>query len=92
MMDARIEGQYSTGAALKAAKLAIQCISTVPKLRPNMNAVVKILEQLQDSSETGGSRGPVSEPLKNYSQGSSSGSTNNKATSYPRPSASVLNL
>ncbi|XP_022134549.1 receptor-like cytoplasmic kinase 176 [Momordica charantia] len=92
MMDARIEGQYSTGAALKAAKLAIQCISTVPKLRPNMNAVVKILEQLQDSSETGGSRGPVSEPLKNYSQGSSSGSTNNKAISYPRPSASVLNL
>lgn len=90
MLDARIEGQYSTGGALKAAKLAIQCISTEPKLRPNMNTVVKALEQLQDSSETSGSRGPVSEPLNNSSQGS--GSTDNKAVSYPRPSASVLNL
>lgn len=90
MLDARIEGQYSTGGALKAAKLAIQCISTEPKLRPNMNTVVKALEQLQDSSETSGSRGPVSEPLNNSSQGS--GSTDNKAVSYPRPSVSVLNL
>ncbi|XP_022939262.1 receptor-like cytoplasmic kinase 176 [Cucurbita moschata] len=91
ILDARIEGQYSTGGALKAAKLAIQCISTEPKLRPNMNVVVKALEQIQDSSETNGSRGgPVSKPLKNSSQGR--GSTNNKAVSYPRPSASVLNL
>lgn len=90
MLDTRIEGQYSTTGALKAAKLAIQCISTEPKLRPNMNSVVKALEQLQDSSETSGSRGPVSEPLNKSSQ--SSGSTNDKAVSYPRPSASVLNL
>lgn len=91
MVDTRIEGQYSTAGALKAAKLAIQCISTEPKLRPNMNSVVKALEQLQDSSETSGAKGgPISEPVDKSSQGSDT--TNNKAVSYPRPSASILNL
>ncbi|KAG6602380.1 Receptor-like cytoplasmic kinase 176, partial [Cucurbita argyrosperma subsp. sororia] len=91
MLDTRIEGQYSTAGALKAAKLAIQCISTEPKLRPNMNSVVKALEQLQDSSETSGAKGgPITEPVDKSSQGSDT--TNNKAVSYPRPSASILNL
>ena len=91
MLDTRIEGQYSTAGALKAAKLAIQCISTEPKLRPNMNSVVKALEQLQDSIETSGAKGgPITEPVNKSSQGSDT--TNNKAVSYPRPSASILNL
>ncbi|PON44738.1 Mitogen-activated protein kinase kinase kinase [Parasponia andersonii] len=48
ILDARIEGQYSPGGALKAAKIASQCISTEPKYRPTMKEVVKALEQLQD--------------------------------------------
>ncbi|XP_022765161.1 receptor-like cytoplasmic kinase 176 [Durio zibethinus] len=56
VMDARIEGQYTPDVALKAAYLALQCLSIEPKLRPNMDAVVKALEQLQDSGDKGGPR------------------------------------
>ncbi|PON76343.1 hypothetical protein TorRG33x02_242830, partial [Trema orientale] len=48
IFDARIEGQYSLGGALKAANIASRCISTEPKYRPNMKEVVKALEQLQE--------------------------------------------
>lgn len=51
VLDARIEGQYPLGAALKAANLANQCLSLDPKFRPNMDAVVRILEQLIQDSE-----------------------------------------
>ncbi|KAK9913538.1 hypothetical protein M0R45_037351 [Rubus argutus] len=51
IIDARVEGQYSVAAALKAADLAFRCLSADPKLRPNMNDVVKTLEQLQESGE-----------------------------------------
>ncbi|KAI3409091.1 Protein kinase domain-containing protein [Psidium guajava] len=51
VMDPRIQGQYSLGGALKLAKLAICCLSTEPKYRPNMNEVVRALEQLQASEE-----------------------------------------
>ncbi|KAJ8444818.1 hypothetical protein Cgig2_034053 [Carnegiea gigantea] len=50
VMDPRIEGQYSMDHALKAATLALKCLSTDPKLRPNMIEVVRELEILQDSS------------------------------------------
>ncbi|KAK6227970.1 hypothetical protein SCA6_000310 [Theobroma cacao] len=56
VMDARIEGQYTLDVALKAAYVALQCLSIEPKLRPNMNAVVKVLEQLQDTGDKGGPR------------------------------------
>ena len=49
IFDARIEGQYTVGGALKAVNLAIQCLSTEQKYRPTMTEVVKALEQLQDS-------------------------------------------
>lgn len=48
IMDGRIEGQYTVGAAYKAGTLANKCLSIDPKLRPEMNQVVKVLEQLQD--------------------------------------------
>lgn len=51
IFDARIEGQYTMERALKAVKLAIQCISTEPNFRPTMNYVVKALEQLQESDD-----------------------------------------
>ncbi|KAJ9178995.1 hypothetical protein P3X46_010830 [Hevea brasiliensis] len=49
VMDARLEGQYSLKDALKAANLAVQCLSTEPRFRPNMEEVVKALEQLLES-------------------------------------------
>ncbi|CAA3025034.1 probable serine threonine- kinase NAK [Olea europaea subsp. europaea] len=52
VMDARLQGQYSLGRALKAAHLALQCLSTDPRSRPNMDEVVTALEQLQETSKT----------------------------------------
>lgn len=53
VMDARIEGQYSVGVALRAASLATKCLSMEPRSRPDMNQVVKALEQLQDVRNSG---------------------------------------
>ena len=44
IMDPRLEGQYSTEGARKAAALAYQCLSHNPKSRPTMSTVVKTLE------------------------------------------------
>ncbi|KAL5583651.1 hypothetical protein UlMin_016093 [Ulmus minor] len=46
IMDPRLEGQYSTEGARKAAALAYQCLSHSPKSRPTMTNVVKTLEPL----------------------------------------------
>ncbi|PON76344.1 Mitogen-activated protein kinase kinase kinase [Trema orientale] len=96
IFDARIEGQYSLGGALKAANIAIQCISTEPKYRPTMKEVVKALEQLQDSDN-------VEDTVKsqNLNGRSSNGHKHprmkanavsiGKAASYPpQPSASPI--
>lgn len=48
VMDARIQGQYTVAQALRAASLALKCLSVEPKSRPEMDQVVKDLEQLQD--------------------------------------------
>jgi hypothetical protein len=78
VFDSRIEGQYSLSAALKAAYLANRCLAVEPKLRPNMNEVVGMLEQLQDSDDIGGSLN------------SGNGTRIEKAASCPSPSASHL--
>lgn len=52
VMDARIHGQYSLTGALKAASIAVKCLSPEPKSRPHMNEVVRVLEQLKESEET----------------------------------------
>ncbi|XP_059669199.1 receptor-like cytoplasmic kinase 176 [Cornus florida] len=52
VMDARIEGQYSVDAALRAATIVKECLETKPMLRPNMDEVVKALEQLQEPHTT----------------------------------------
>lgn len=52
VMDARIEGQYSKREAKRIAHLALQCLSTDQKLRPNIGDVVRSLEHLQDSNDT----------------------------------------
>ncbi|KAK4756069.1 hypothetical protein SAY87_009826 [Trapa incisa] len=50
-MDARIQGQYSLAGALKAATIAIKCLSPEPKARPLMRDVVTALEQLKEAEE-----------------------------------------
>lgn len=46
IMDLRLEGRYSIEGAKRAAKLAQQCLSHQPKLRPKMGDVIKTLEQI----------------------------------------------
>ncbi|KAK9282759.1 hypothetical protein L1049_010980 [Liquidambar formosana] len=98
IMDIRIQGQYSVGGALKAANLAMLCLSAEPKDRPNMDKVVTALEQLQDSKDMGGSQNEHNQ--KNHCNNNSSNGSKNrrrslddcngKAATYPRPSASPL--
>lgn len=48
IMDPRLEGQYSSEGARKAATLAYHCLSQHPKSRPTMSCVVKTLQPLLD--------------------------------------------
>ena len=50
-MDPRLEGQFSTKGALKAASLARKCLSHNPKCRPTMSDVVSVLEPLLDLND-----------------------------------------
>ncbi|KAG5239854.1 receptor cytoplasmic kinase [Salix suchowensis] len=98
VMDARIQGQYSSSDALKAANLAIQCLSTEPRYRPSMKEVVKALEQLRSSSSSDGSRGSRGENLQRVYRSSSNGRTyhrknevsSRKPASYAGPCVSPL--
>ncbi|KAK7406922.1 hypothetical protein VNO78_08558 [Psophocarpus tetragonolobus] len=47
IMDERIEGQYSTKAALKAASLTLKCLEHDLKKRPPMKDVVETLEHIE---------------------------------------------
>ena len=51
VLDTRIAGQYTISAAQQAFNLAIKCLLADPRLRPNMQEVVNILEQLYDSND-----------------------------------------
>ncbi|KAF2295934.1 hypothetical protein GH714_035225 [Hevea brasiliensis] len=46
VFDPCLEGKYALSGALKAAKLAVQCLSTELIMRPSMKEVVKELEQI----------------------------------------------
>ncbi|KAL5082517.1 hypothetical protein RYX36_010938 [Vicia faba] len=47
IIDSRLEGQYSADESFKVATLALRCLSTESRYRPNMDEVVNILEQLK---------------------------------------------
>ncbi|KAH0436465.1 hypothetical protein IEQ34_026401 [Dendrobium chrysotoxum] len=51
IMDTRLEGQYSKKGAFTIANLALQCISTDSKQRPQMREVLAVLETLQDAKD-----------------------------------------
>ena len=47
IMDGRIEGQYSSKAALQAAELTLKCLEHDPKQRPSMKEVLDGLEAIE---------------------------------------------
>jgi hypothetical protein len=51
VLDTRLEGQYSLSGAQTIAALAVECLNFEAKMRPSMDAVVSILEGIQDSSD-----------------------------------------
>ncbi|KAL2551202.1 Protein kinase superfamily protein [Forsythia ovata] len=46
IMDARMEGQYSSEAALQTFQLILRCLEPEPRKRPSMKEVVEALEQI----------------------------------------------
>lgn len=50
IMDSRLKGQYPPIQAYKIAQIAMQCVSSSPRLRPRMVDVVAALEKLQYTS------------------------------------------
>ncbi|CAN0854194.1 Probable serine/threonine-protein kinase PBL9 [Linum grandiflorum] len=51
ILDNRLEGQYTVEVAFKTASLALRCISIEAKLRPNMEEVVRTLEDIIELNE-----------------------------------------
>lgn len=88
VLDSRLEGQYSTDEAYKVATLALRCLSRESKFRPNMDEVVKTLEQLQVPNVNGGNRNPSVNVHR--ARRRSADDVRRTPTSYPRPSASPL--
>ncbi|KAK1562079.1 hypothetical protein Q3G72_005849 [Acer saccharum] len=80
VLDPRLEGQYTLPLAQKAATLAHQCLSIESKSRPDMDEIVKVLEELQDMSKA----------AKKEHHGKGHPHSNNRPTSNPRPSASPI--
>ncbi|KAK6796561.1 hypothetical protein RDI58_004262 [Solanum bulbocastanum] len=64
IMDARMEGQYSSKAATLTAQLTIKCLEGEPKKRPSMKEVVEVLEQVESIKEK-------SKPSKSKTESSS---------------------
>ncbi|KAH9701266.1 putative serine/threonine-protein kinase PBL9 [Citrus sinensis] len=89
IIDNRLEGQYTLEGAYKGATLALRCLSTEGKFRPTMAEVVTVLEQLQDSSETGNIRCNTHNRPK-IRRHSADDARSRSVTAYPRPSASPL--
>ncbi|KAK8679105.1 hypothetical protein V6N13_144573 [Hibiscus sabdariffa] len=90
VLDNRLEGQYSMEAALKAATLALRCLSAEAKFRPRMNEVVTVLEQLQDLGESGTNQNNVSKAPCVRRRSTGDANNGRSVSAYPRPSASPL--
>ncbi|KAK4480954.1 hypothetical protein RD792_011815 [Penstemon davidsonii] len=94
VLDARLEGQYSLGRAVKTATLALQCLRMDARSRPSMDEVVTALEQLQESKDT--SKNSQKDHRQNRHKqpngGPKSYNADEKRTTmaYPRPSVSPL--
>ncbi|XP_051130341.1 probable serine/threonine-protein kinase PBL10 isoform X2 [Andrographis paniculata] len=100
ILDARLDGQYSTTQAVKLANLALQCLSMDARSRPNMDDVVTAVDQLhngKDAAKKGHriNRHGQSAATGNKSSWRSNAAGKKRATTaaaaaaaaYPRPSA-----
>ncbi|KAK8673355.1 hypothetical protein V6N13_111697 [Hibiscus sabdariffa] len=84
LMDARIEGQYSSKAASLTAELTLKCLEHDPKNRPSMQEVVEALERIESlnkerSKDTSKSGSVHSSTTPRYGQQSSSHRSAGKA-------------
>ncbi|XP_078428744.1 receptor-like cytoplasmic kinase 176 [Wolffia australiana] len=95
ILDPRLEGQYSMAGAQKAAALAVQCLSSEPRVRPTMDQVVVALEQILAAKDSARfAPGQAHDHVRAHGgrtrrpefQGVASGGR----VPYPRPSASPL--
>lgn len=102
VIDSRLQDQYSMEEACKVATLALRCLTTEIKLRPNMTEVVSHLEHIQTLHEAGGrnidkierrmrrrsdSVAISQKPNAGFARQTAVGGI---AAAYPRPSASPL--
>lgn len=91
VMDARLEGQYSTKSARKVGLVAYQCLCTEAKFRPNMSDVVETLEELPDindterNSDTEQLGKSLSIPEENRHLSAPSKNLRCSSSNYPRP-------
>jgi hypothetical protein len=56
LIDPRLEGQYSSRGAQRAAQLTLRCLAADHKNRPSMNEVVAVLEEIGSMSRPGTTR------------------------------------
>ncbi|KAL5818981.1 hypothetical protein ACOSQ4_022823 [Xanthoceras sorbifolium] len=47
IMDARMEGQYSSEAALQGAQLSLRCLELDPQSRPSVKQVMEVLKEIE---------------------------------------------
>ncbi|KAL7582244.1 hypothetical protein Lser_V15G44253 [Lactuca serriola] len=85
IMDPRIEGQYASSVATRAAMLAMKCLMKEPKHRPTADELVKALEQIQELQKSLENVGMESVRKEN---GNGNGNEK-KVVSYPRPVGST---
>ncbi|XP_045804402.1 probable serine/threonine-protein kinase PBL9 [Trifolium pratense] len=94
VLDSRLEGQYSSDESYRVATLALRCLSTESKYRPNMDEVVRILEQLKVPNVNVGNqrryRRKSADDVTHARTHKKSCASARAHTSYPRPSASPL--
>ncbi|XP_048610447.1 probable serine/threonine-protein kinase PBL10 isoform X3 [Brassica napus] len=104
VIDNRLHDQYSMEEVCKVATLALRCLTTEIKMRPNMNEVVAHLQHIQALHEAGGGKNidkvekrmrRRSDSVVLLSQKPNEGfarqtAVGGIAAAYPRPSASLL--
>lgn len=89
IMDARIEGQYSSKAALQAAQLTLKCLENEPRKRPSMKEVVEVLEHIDSMKVNTKETKSVSSHSKPNFQGQHRSGSHYHSPQHPRHHAAV---
>uniref|UniRef100_A0A0E0GB01 non-specific serine/threonine protein kinase n=1 Tax=Oryza nivara TaxID=4536 RepID=A0A0E0GB01_ORYNI len=85
LMDPRLEGQYSSRGAQRAAQLTLRCLAADHKNRPSMREVVAVLEEIESMSRGGSGGGaPGSASPRPAARGGGGGGAHGYGQS-PRP-------